>query len=96
MTSKTETGFKVVSTYRKTGKTTTLDPNFLDRRAAQSYLNRLEARFGGWYAYAVLDLDAERLANASQSRQDAPGQTQGPGLGLGDTPVPSSASEGKF
>jgi hypothetical protein len=35
MTSKTETGFKVVSTYRKTGKTTTLDPNFLDRRAAQ-------------------------------------------------------------
>lgn len=47
--------YRVQSTSRKSGRQTTLDPRFLNREAAQSYLANLERKAGQWYTYAVID-----------------------------------------
>jgi len=72
----TTSAWKVRSTHRKSGKTQVLDPNFLNRAAAMTFLERLEAKYGGWYSYEAVDLEAEAAWNALGEPEDAPGATQ--------------------
>jgi len=78
----TTSAWKVRSTHRKSGKTQVLDPNFLSRAAAMTFLERLEAKYGGWYSYEAVDLEAEAAMDAigepvqsyRQPRQEALGR----------------------
>ena len=53
------TTHRVQSTSRKSGKQTTLDPRFLDRKAAESFIANLERKAGEWYTYQIVSDDPE-------------------------------------
>ena len=79
------TTYRVQSTSRKSGKQTTLDPKFLQRAAAETFIANLERKAGQWYTYAVIDPTAV---------QDAPSRpTVAPGRAAAELPPWEVTSE---
>jgi len=74
--------WKVRSISRSNGRRVTLNPNFLNRAAAMTFLERMEAKHGHWYSYEAFEPEAEAAMEAIGEAQEAPGATQGPDLDL--------------
>ena len=80
--------WRVRSTSRKTGKVVKLDPNFLDRAAAESFKARLEAKWGAVYTYEVFDPETEAAWEALGRSQDDRGEA----IATWVAPEPSEAA----